>query len=217
MSLSVLDNLANLIFISAYWVKDILKLRLLSIVGSLVVIPYYLIRSEPLWTPMFWSCVFIGIHSVRAWGIIRERPPIKFYGDEQLLYENTFRDLSPQQFKRLLSISEWQDLGPDLVLHSTGAPSTSLEAIVRGEVEARKDGRLLGRLHRGELVGLAGLLNSSSEFYDAVVTRPTRVRRWQYQDLQELSSTDESLASTLRKIAGAAIADKLIQLIQANE
>ncbi len=36
MSLNFLDNLANLIFVSAYWVKDILWLRLLAIVGSLV-------------------------------------------------------------------------------------------------------------------------------------------------------------------------------------
>jgi hypothetical protein len=71
MSLNFLDNLANLIFVSAYWVKDILWLRLLAIVGSLVVIPYYLLQTEPLWTPMMWSCVFISIHGVRAWGIVK--------------------------------------------------------------------------------------------------------------------------------------------------
>ncbi len=217
MPLSVLDNLANLIFIGAYWVKDILKLRLLSIVGSLVVIPYYLLRPEPLWTPMFWSCVFICIHGIRAWGVVQERRPVQFEGDEQLLYEKTFSDLSPQQFKHFLAIGQWQDLAPDRVLHFTGDSPKSLEAIIRGEVEVRKDGRLLGRLHLGDLVGLACLLNNSSQFYEAIVTRPTRVMRWQYQDLQDLARTDESLASALRKIAGAAIADKLIQLIQANE
>ncbi len=66
MHLNVLDNLANLIFVSAYWVKDILRLRLLAIVGSLVVIPYYLLQKDPLWTPMIWSCVFISIHAVAA-------------------------------------------------------------------------------------------------------------------------------------------------------
>jgi hypothetical protein len=40
MHLNVIDDLANLIFVGAYWVKDILWLRLMAIVGSLVVIPY---------------------------------------------------------------------------------------------------------------------------------------------------------------------------------
>ncbi len=35
MYLNILDILSNLIFIGAYWVKDILWLRLLAMVGSL--------------------------------------------------------------------------------------------------------------------------------------------------------------------------------------
>ncbi len=48
-----------------------------------------------------------------------------FTGDEQLLYDKTFSALSPQQFKRLLSIGEWQDLDRGYVLHSTGDPPDS--------------------------------------------------------------------------------------------
>ncbi len=43
MPLNVIDDLANLIFVGAYWAKDILWLRVLSIVGSLAVVPYYLL------------------------------------------------------------------------------------------------------------------------------------------------------------------------------
>jgi hypothetical protein len=76
MHLNVIDDLANLIFMGAYWVKDILWLRLLAIVGSLTVIPFYLLQTEPLWTPTMWSCLFISIHATRAWGIVKEgRPP----------------------------------------------------------------------------------------------------------------------------------------------
>ncbi len=104
MYLNVLVDLANLIFLSAYLVKDILRLRLLAIVASLVSISYYLLRTEPLWTPAIWSCVFISIHAARAWGIVKERRPVAFTKDEQLLYDRTFSALSPQEFKRLLAI-----------------------------------------------------------------------------------------------------------------
>ena len=214
MNLNVIDDLANLIFISAYWVKDILLLRLLSIAGSLVVIPYYLLQTEPLWTPMIWSCVFISIHATRAWGIVSERRPVAFTDDEQLLYDKTFSELSPQQFKRLLAIGEWQDLDRGRVLHSTGDPPESLVAVVRGELEARREGRLLGRAGPGDLAGLASVLGGSPEIYDARVTQPARVMRWRVADLRELAVADERLTSALRKIAGAALAEKLIRFVQ---
>ena len=214
--LNVLDNLSNLIFIGAYLVKDILWLRSLAMVGSLVIIPYYLLQTEPLWNPAMWSCVFIGIHATRAWGVIRERRPVAFTDDEQLLYNKTFSALSPQQFKRLLSIGEWQDLDRGHLLHSTGDPPDSLEAVVRGELEARRHGRVLGHARPGDLAGLASVLGGSPELFDATVTQPARVMRWRLADLHQFAGADESLTSALRKIAAAAIAAKLIRAVQAE-
>jgi Popeye-like protein len=216
MFLNVLDDVVNLIFLGAYWVKDILWLRLLAIVGSLVSIPYYLLQTEPLWTPTMWSCVFIGIHAMRAWGIIKERRPVTFTGDEQLLYEKTFSALSPQQFKRLLTIGEWKDLDAGYVLHSTGNPPDTLEAVVRGELQVRRNGRVLGHARPGDLTGVASVLTGSPELFDTTATQPARVIRWRLPDLQELAGADDSLKSALRKIAGATIADKLIRFIQAE-
>jgi len=214
MHLNALDDLANLIFLGAYLVKDILRLRLLTIVGSLVVIPFYLLQTEPLWTPIMWSGVFISVNAVRAWGIVKERRPVAFTNDEQLLYDKTFSTLSPQQFKRLLAIGEWQDLERGYVLHSIGDPPDSLEAVVRGELEARRHGRVLGHARPGDLAGLASVLSGSPELYDATVTQPARVVRWRRADLQKFAGADESLTSALRKIAGAALADKLIRAVQ---
>jgi Popeye protein conserved region len=216
MHLNVLDNLANLIFVSAYWVKDILWLRLLAIVGSLVVIPYYLLQKDPLWTPMMWSCVFISIYAMRAWGIMKERRPVAFTSDERFLYDKTFSALSPQQFKRLLAIGEWQDLDRGYVLHCIGDPSDSVEAVVRDELEARRRGRVLGHARPGDLAGVASVLGGSPELFDATVTRPARVMRWRVADLQKLAAADESLTSALRKIAAAAIAEKLMRAVQAD-
>jgi hypothetical protein len=204
MLLNALDDLVNLIFVGAYWVKDVLWLRLLSIVGSLMIIPYYLLQTKPLWTPTMWSCVFISIHATRAWGIMKERRPVALTADEQLLYDKTFSALSPQQFKRLLAIGEWQDLGRGYVLHSTGDPPDSLEAVVRGELEARRRGRVLGHARPGDLAGLASVLGGSPELFDATVTQPARLMRWRIADLRELAQADESLTLTLRKIAAAA-------------
>ncbi len=100
------------------------------------------------------------------------------------------------------------------MLHSIGAPPDSLEAVVRGELEARRNGRLLGHTHPGDLAGLASVLGSSPELFDTTVTQPARIMRWRYAELQKFAGVDESLTSTLRKIAAAAIAEKLIRFVQ---
>jgi hypothetical protein len=38
--------------------------------------------------------------------------------------------------------------------------------------------------------------------------------RWRFADLQRLAGADDSLTSTLRKIAASAIAEKLIRFVQ---
>jgi Popeye-like protein len=215
MYLNTLSNLSNLIFLSAYLVKDILWLRLLAITASLVAIPYYMLQSEPLWNPAAWSCVFISIHAMRAWGIVKERRPVALTDDEQLLYDKTFSTLSPQQFKRLLAIGEWQDLDRGCVLHSAGDPPDSLEAVVRGELEVRRHGRVLGHARPGDLTGLASVLSNSPELCDATVTQPARVMQWRFADLKQFAG-DEKLTAALRKIAAAALADKLIRFVQAE-
>ncbi len=88
-------------------------------------------------------------------------------------------------------MGEWQDLDRGYVLHSTGDPPVSLEAVVRGELEARRDGRVLGHARPGDLAGLASVLGGS----DATVTQPARVIRWRIADLHKLAAGDDSLTS----------------------
>ncbi len=95
-------------------------------------------------------------------------------------------------------------------------PAVQILPVVRGELEARRHGRVLGHSRPGDLAGLVSVLGGSPELYDATVTQPARVMRWRFADVQELAAADESLTSTLRKIAAAALADKLIRAVQAE-
>jgi hypothetical protein len=216
MPITILDHMANLIFVGAYWVKDILWLRVFSIVGSLVVIPYYYFQSETLWAPMFWSCVFISIHSYRAFGIVQERRPIQFHGDEEILYNKAFKSLTPRQVQHLLDMGSWHVLDVGTKLYSTGESGKTLTVILDGEVEAWREGNLLASLVSGDLLGAPRFYNDSPNFYDATVTQPARVMQWDYEDVHKLAGSDQDLAVSLNKIVGAAVAQKLISIVQSS-
>ena len=50
-----LINLSNVVFLVAYSVRDVLKLRILAVVGEGLTLPYYYFQNEKLWPPIFWG------------------------------------------------------------------------------------------------------------------------------------------------------------------
>ena len=100
------------------------------------------------------------------------------------------------------------------MLHAIGDPPETLEAVVRGELEARRGGRVLGYARPGDLAGLASMLGDSPELFDTTVTQPARVMRWRLADLRKFAGADEDLTSKVIKMAAAAIPEKLILYVQ---
>ena len=59
---------ANLLYLVSYAVRGVIALRALTIVAGLCLIPYFLMRPDPLMGPVYWNLVFIGLN---AWCIAR--------------------------------------------------------------------------------------------------------------------------------------------------
>jgi hypothetical protein len=60
--LNGLVNLANFAFLVAFSVRDVLKLRILSLAADVIVLPYYYFQHIPLWPPIFWGVAFIIVN-----------------------------------------------------------------------------------------------------------------------------------------------------------
>jgi hypothetical protein len=53
LGISGLINLSNIVFLVAFSVRDVLKLRILAVVGEGLTLPYYYFQGEKLWPPIF--------------------------------------------------------------------------------------------------------------------------------------------------------------------
>jgi hypothetical protein len=60
-----LIHLANLVYLGSYWCADVRLLRMLTIVGILLLIPYYLVQVEPLWAAAAWNVFFLVVNIYR--------------------------------------------------------------------------------------------------------------------------------------------------------
>jgi len=70
-------------------VRDILWLRLLSILAGIALVPYFLYgEAQVLWVPMAWNGVFTLINLVQVYRLLTERRPVRLTEFERRLHES---------------------------------------------------------------------------------------------------------------------------------
>ena len=132
--LVILFNTANIIFLAAFLAKKIVWLRLLTITGMMVGIPYYLyIHEAPMWNNIFWVCTYASINLIMLFIIYLESRPIELSDLEQNIYNMTFKSLEPRVFKKLIDHGSFEELQPDVSLVTRDSELDSLMYVVEGE------------------------------------------------------------------------------------
>ena len=90
----ILLNCAYTIWLAAFLAKKIIWLRLLTVSGNFIVVPYYLYFLEtPLWNTIVWISIYTIINLVMLIIIYLESRPVKLSDLEQKIYDLTFKSL----------------------------------------------------------------------------------------------------------------------------
>ena len=132
----IMLNCAYIIVLVAYIAKKMVWLRLLTIAGNILVVPYYLYFIEPpLWNSIGWACTYILINLVMLFIIYLESRPIKLSDLEQNIYNMTFKSLEPRVFKKLIDHGSLEELQPEVNFVTRETELDSLMYVVEGEAE----------------------------------------------------------------------------------
>ncbi|TNC47738.1 hypothetical protein FHG66_16130 [Rubellimicrobium rubrum] len=73
--MNVLINAANVFFVLGYFTTDMLRLRLLSVVGTTCVVIYFYSQPEPMMNVVAWNVVFLVLNLVQLGQMLRLRWP----------------------------------------------------------------------------------------------------------------------------------------------
>src|ERR1700752_1820114 len=90
LGINGLINLSNIVFLVAFSVRDVLKLRILAIVGEGLTLPYSYFQNEKLGPPIFWGVEFMIVNAIRIVAIALERRPVVLSNKEEQLYRVAF-------------------------------------------------------------------------------------------------------------------------------
>jgi hypothetical protein len=206
---------ANVLLLFAYSVRDILWLRVLAVASSLAAIPYFLLQPTPLWAALGWSVLFAAINIFQAWRLLVERRPVKLTAEEEQVRALIFRDLPSKKVLQVISVGAWASPPAGERLIERGKPLESIALVVRGRVHVKQEGRLLGELEPGAIVGSALLLSGARAEVDAVTSEDTRIIRWNAATLERYLDANPDTRNLFQRHLARDLAGKLEQLAAA--
>ena len=173
-----------------YSVRDILWLRLFAVAASLISLPYFVLQPTPQWPPIAWSVVFAGINAFQSWRLYLERRPVKLTPDEDEVRRLAFPQLTSRKVLQLVNLGAWITAAPGEHLIEHGTPAEAIALVISGKVRVSKDGRVLGELGTGDIVGSALVLSGAPAEVDAMTVEPVRALRWEVATLRRYLEAD---------------------------
>lgn len=194
-------TVANALYLASYSVRDILWLRILTVVAALLLIPYYALQPLPLAAAIAWNGVFIAINVYWVARLVAERQPVKFSPDEERLRELSFPSLTPREAKGLFAMGVWDDItvGASIVQHDNETDRFSV--ILNGLADVMHGETKIAEFGEGQFVGVidrhAARLN-----IDVVVRKAVRVMCWSRGKLQEFLRARPDVALALERSVG---------------
>ena len=207
----ILLNCAYTIWLAAFLAKKIVWLRILTVTGNILVVPYYLYFLEtPLWNTIVWVGVYTVINLVMLFIIYLESRPIKLSDLEQKIYDLTFKSLGPRVFKKLIDNGSLEELQPEMNLVTRDSELESLMLVVEGEAEVvLKHGKHL-IIPTGGFIGEQSFITGGKTSADVTTGKEAAmILRWNSQVLRKYLADKETLKDHLDLILTADLIYKL--------
>jgi len=203
---------ANILLVVAYSVRDIMWLRLFAVASGLISLPYFILQPTPQWAPIAWTLGFAGLNFFQSWRLFVERRPVRLTPEEQEVRRLAFPELPARKVLQLVGLGSWTTAAPGERLIEHGTLANGIALVVRGKVRVSKDGRVLGELGEGDIVGSALVLSGVPAEVDAVTVEPVRALRWEVATLRRYLDADPESRIGFQRTLTHDLASKLRRL-----
>lgn len=205
-------HIGNILYLFSYSVRDILWLRILTVVAICSMMPYYYCCSaNPLLEPIAWNAVFAVVNLVQIGMLIMERRPVFLGEDELRLYRLVFSSLSPREFMKLMSIGEWKTATEGQALLLQHEPVNELSLVSKGRGSVEVDGRHIAEIEPGQFVGEMGFLTKQNASASVIARLPVEYIAWSDEQLRLLFKDAPQIHVKVQGILGSDLVEKLRQ------
>jgi len=208
---TIAGHLAFGLIAFSFLVKDILYLRLVSILASLFSVFYnFYIPVEPMWLPIGWNFVFIVVNLYHIAVIIYEKRPVHMSPKHKELYETMFKDMTPVEFLKITKIADWTHFKSGEVITQQKHKVPDLNLIYNGTVDVAVNGKKVAELKDGQFIGEMSFLTEKPATATCVVKHDAELLVWKQEQFKELLKRNPSLYFTIQSLLSAQVSSALV-------
>ena len=199
----------------SFLVKDILYLRIISILASLFSVLYnFYIPVEPMWLAINWNIIFVLVNIYHISVIIYEKRPVKMSSKEKELHETMFRGLTPVEFLKITKIAKWKKYKTPLPIITQGKPVNDLILIYNGTVDVLVNDNKVAELKDGQFVGEMSFLTEKPATATCKVEHNAECLVWPQKDFKDLLKRNPSLYFTIQSLLSEQVSNNLVSSSQ---
>lgn len=201
-------HVANILYIISYSVRDILWLRLITIL-ALLCLSYCYVHSS-MYPPLYWQMAFIAINVVQVIRLIYERRPVHLTAVERRMHESALKSLTPRQVRRLMTSATWLEAVPGDTIIPEGVDNTRLLLITDGAARVAVKGKQVATITGGQFMGEMSFLTGRRTSASVTAREPVKYLAWSDEALREIGDKDIGLGTALQSALGADLVWKLL-------
>jgi hypothetical protein len=208
---TIAGHLAFGLIAFSFLVKDILWLRIVSVIASMFSILYnYTIPAEPMWLAINWNIIFVLVNLYHIAVIIYEKRPIKMRPKDKELYESLFKEMSPVEYLKVTKIAKWKKFKSGSTLIEEGADVKRLILIYNGTIDVAVKGKKVAELKDGQFVGEMSFLTERPATATCIAKHDCECLVWNQPEFKSLLKRNPSLYFSIQSLLSAQVSDALI-------
>ncbi len=207
--MEALIHTANVIYLVSYVMRDILWLRVFTVIAAACLILYFYFLPNPLLTPVYWNILFIALNVFWIVRLLLERRPVQLTAEEKQLCELVFRLVSPREMISLLKIGKWETAEANERLVVGGGELDVLMLIQSGQACLIIDGVKTQTVNPGQFMGSISFITDEIAPAELVALEPTRYLQWKKSSLKRYLTKNPELHAAIQETLSIDLTEKL--------
>ena len=192
--LTFLAHVAHLLISISFFMKDILWLRVISIVASSLLIYIGLGGNTRIGeVQVLWHLLFILIHFWRLGLLMYQRYILKLSDFENEVYQIFEQMMLPKDVRRLCNLGITIQSEEEVQIISQGSKVDQIALILEGNVLVKKDDQLIKNLSKGCFFGEFSFITGNLASADVFVQQGTKYISWNQDILKNYLKNDIDL------------------------
>ena len=206
---SPLLHVANVLYLFSYSVRDMLWLRVLTVMAMICLGWCYFLASAT--GALAWQVAFLIVNLIQIAWLIHERRPVQLDDRQRRLHSGPLRSLSARQVQRFTEKAQWCSADDADQLLVEDSKSEFLILVYSGHCRVIAGGKEIAKIVPGQFIGEMSLLTGGRISADVLADGGVRFARWPTRWVNDLIDNDQELGSAVQAALGINVVEKLLE------